>query len=96
MADRAFQAEHRRCLAEYSICRKRLKRRGQNCSLDEGKRQWGVNFYKCAPPARTPFGASSGATRENLTDDGGRASAVPPEFNLSPSKSCNCHAASID
>ena len=24
------------------------------------------------PPDRTPFGASSGATRENLTDDGGR------------------------
>ena len=25
------------------------------------------------PPDRTPFGASSGATRENLTDDGGRS-----------------------
>ena len=34
MADRAFQAEHCRCLAEYSICRKRLKQLGQNCSLE--------------------------------------------------------------
>ena len=39
---------------------------------------------------RTPFAASRGAARENLTDDG----AVALEFNLSPSKSCNCHAAS--
>ena len=34
MADRAFQAERRRCLAEYSICRKRHKRLEQNCSLE--------------------------------------------------------------
>jgi len=33
MSDRAFRAEHRRCLAEYSICRKRLKRIERNGSL---------------------------------------------------------------
>ena len=38
MADRAFQAERCRCLAEYSICRKRLKRLGRNCSLTHTSR----------------------------------------------------------
>ena len=33
MADRAFQAERRRRLAEYSICRQRLKRLGQIFTL---------------------------------------------------------------
>ena len=46
MADRAFQAEHRRCLAEYSICRKRLKRLGRNCSL---LRSRAPDPYACYP-----------------------------------------------
>ena len=39
MADRAFQAEHRRCLADYSICRKKLKRLGQAAAQPACRRQ---------------------------------------------------------